>query len=428
MAKLKILYINTLALFCSCLGLNSAISSPLPLTVSAESAIMINADTGAVLYEKKPHAKLFPASITKIATAAYALQLRGQDLTELMSADQDCIGSVTEEAKQRANYSLPSYWLVTDCSHIGIKKGETLTLKDLLYGMMVASADDASNVVAQKLGNGSIPHFMENLNEYVKSLGCKDTYFNNPHGLHHPKHVTTAYDMALITKQALKNPQFREMVSTSRYTRPKTNKQESTILVQTNKLLRAGEYYYPRAIGVKTGRTSKAGNTFVAAATEGDRTLIAVLMNVKDRKDIFKDAIRLFDAAFNQLKIEKTVIQAGSQRHSFELEGAEKLVQTYTVEDVTIAYYPAEEPKIKAFLQWDKLELPIKKGERVGELQLKAEDDSVMKAVPLFANENVDGQWSFRIKQFFAGKALRIIMIAGIVLVILSGIYIITRR
>lgn len=428
MAKLKILYINALVLFCSCLYVNSAVASHLPLAVSAESAIMINADSGAILYEKKPHAKLFPASITKIATAAYALQLRGSDLTELMLADQDCIGSVTEEAKQRANYSLPSYWLVTDCSHIGIKKGEALTLKDLLYGMMVASADDASNVVAQKLGNGSIPQFMEKLNEYVKSLGCKDTYFNNPHGLHHPKHVTTAYDMALITKEALKNPQFREMVSTSRYTRPKTNKQESTILVQTNKLLRAGEYYYPRAIGVKTGRTSKAGNTFVAAATEGDRTLIAVLMNVKDRKDIFKDAIRLFDAAFNQLKIEKTVIQAGSQRHSFELEGANKLVQTYTVEDVAIAYYPAEEPKLKAYLQWDKLELPVKKGQKVGELQLKAEDESVIKAVPLFAHENVDAEWVFKIKQFFAGKALRIIMLAGIVLVIFAGIFTLTRR
>lgn len=427
MAKLKILYINTLVLLCCSFYENSAISSQIPLSVSAESAIMINADTGAVLFEKKPHAKLFPASITKIATAAYALEMKGADLADLMIADQDCIGSVTEEAKQRANYTLPSYWLVTDCSHIGIKKGEALTLKDLLYGMMVASADDASNVVAQKLGNGSIPIFMEKLNVYVKSLGCTDTYFNNPHGLHHPKHVTTAYDMALITKQALKNPQFREMVSTARYTRPKTNKQESTILVQTNKLLRAGEYYYPRAIGVKTGRTSKAGNTFVAAATEGDRTLIAVLMNVKDRKDIFKDAIRLFDAAFNQLKIEKTVIQAGSQRHSFEIEGAEKLVQTYTVEDVTIAYYPAEEPKIKAYLQWDKLDLPVKKGQRVGELQLKAEDESVIKAVPLFAHENVDSEWSYKLKQFFAGKALRIFMLVGIVLVILTGIFLVTR-
>lgn len=425
MAKLKILYINALVMLCC--SFNDSCASQLPLSVSAESAIMINADTGAVLYEKKPHAKLFPASITKIATAAYALELRGTDLIELMVADQDCIGSVTEEAKQRANYTLPSYWLVTDCSHIGIKKGEALTLKDLLYGMMVASADDASNVVAQKLGNGSIPHFMEKLNEYVKTLGCKDTYFNNPHGLHHPKHMTTAYDMALITKQALKNQQFREMVSTARYTRPKTNKQESTILVQTNKLLRAGEYFYPRAIGVKTGRTSKAGNTFVAAATEGDRTLIAVLMNVKDRKDIFKDSIRLFDAAFNQLKIEKTVIQAGSQRHSFEIEGAEKLIQTYTVEDVTIAYYPAEEPKIKAFLEWDKIDLPVKKGQKVGELQLKAADESIMKSVPLFAHENVDAEWSFKLKQFFAGKALRIIMLAGIVLVILSAIYFVVR-
>jgi D-alanyl-D-alanine carboxypeptidase (penicillin-binding protein 5/6) len=150
-------------------------------------------------------------------------------------------------------------------------------------------------------------------------------------------------------------------------------------------------------------------------------------MNVKDRKDIFKDAIRLFDAAFNQLKIEKTVIRAGSQPHSFEIEGAEKLVQTYTIEDVTIAYYPAEEPKIKAYLQWDKLDLPVKKGQKVGELQLKAEDESVIKTTPLFAYENVDSEWSYKMKQFFAGKALRIIMLVGIVLVILAGVYLVTR-
>jgi D-alanyl-D-alanine carboxypeptidase (penicillin-binding protein 5/6) len=346
----------------------------------------------------------------------------------MLPADQDCIGSVTEEAKQRSGYTLPSYWLVTDCSHIGIKKGEILSLRDLLFGMMVASADDASNVVAQKLGNGSIPNFMEGMNVFIKELGCKDTYFNNPHGLHHPKHVTTAYDMALITKEALKNPLFREMVATSRCTRPKTNKQDSTILVQTNRLLRAGEYYYPRAIGVKTGRTSKAGSTFVAAAKEGDRTLIAVMMNVKERKDIFRDAIRLFDAAFNQLKIEKTVIQAGSQRHSFELEGAEKLIKTYSEEDVALAYYPAEEPKIKAFLQWDKLELPVKKGQRVGELQLKTDDQKVLRAVPLFAQEDVEGKFNFKMQEFFKGKGSKILLVTGLAALIAGGIYLVSRR
>lgn len=394
---------------------NHLLGIQLPVNVSAEAAILMNADTGAIIYEKKAHAKLFPASITKIATAAYALKIRGSDLHEMMEADQDCVGSVTEEAKQRAQYTLPSYWLVTDCSHIGIKRGEILSLQDLLYGMMVASADDASNVIAQKLGKGSIPTFMEGLNEYIKNLGCKDTYFNNPHGLHHPKHVTTAYDMALITKEALKNPKFREIVATTRYTRPKTNKQEPTTLVQTNKLLRKGEYYYPKAIGVKTGRTSKAGHTLVAAAKDGDRTLIAVILNAKERKDIFKDAITLFNAAFEQSKVNKTVIQAGAQRHILELEEAEKPIRTITLEDEVISYYMGEEPKIRGYLKWDTLELPVHKGQRVGEIQLTNEDQKIIKKVPLFAESEVSGKLAYKIKLFFKGNEKKIYLILGII-------------
>lgn len=378
--------------------------TPLSLSVSAESAILINAETGAVLFEKKPKERLFPASITKIATAAYALTLKGDDLSEMVRAEQDSIGSVTEEAKQRSQYSLPSHWLVTDSSHMGIKRGEELSLRDLMFGMMVASADDASNVIAHLLGKGSVPTFMEGLNTYIRGIGCTGTLFTNPHGLHHPKHYTTAYDMALITREALKNPLFCEMVTTTRYTRPKTNKQESTVLLQTNRLMRSGEFYYPKAIGVKTGWMSKAGNTFVAAARDGDRTLIAVLLNVKERKDIFRDSIRLFDAAFNQQKTEKVLVKAGSQKHALELAGGVKPIKTYVASDATIQYYPAEEPKLRAYLQWDTLSLPIKKGQRVGELQLRTLDNSIVKTAPLYAQENVGMKFTHKLKKWFVGE------------------------
>jgi D-alanyl-D-alanine carboxypeptidase (penicillin-binding protein 5/6) len=124
---------------------------------------------------------------------------------------------------------------------------------------------------------------MTQLNDYVKRLGCTSTTFYNPHGLHHPKQQTTAYDLAVITQDALKNPVFREMVATVRYTRPKTNKQEPSTLVQTNRLLRTGPFYYPKAIGVKTGYYSLAGNNLVAAAKDGERTLIAVVLKANER-------------------------------------------------------------------------------------------------------------------------------------------------
>ena len=316
-------------------------------------------------------------------------------------ADQESIVSVTEEAKRRSNYSTPAYWLVPGGSHIGIKKGEELTLRDLLYGMMVASACDASNVIAQHV-SGNIPNFMSELNVYLKEIGCQNTSFCNPHGLHHPDHQTTAYDMALMTKEALKNSKFCEIVGTVRYTRPKTNKQESTTLVQTNRLLRSGKLNYSHAFGVKTGHTSQALNTFVASAKKNDRVLIAVLLKSKERDEMFRDCIKMFEAAFNQPKVQRTLLKAGPQKFSLELEGAAKPIKTYISENALIEYYPAEEPKIKCLLSWDSLTLPIAKGQRVGELTIKDGKGSVMQKVSLSAEEPIQATWMQTIKHFFS--------------------------
>lgn len=261
---------------------------------------------------------------------------------------------------------------------------------------------------------------MEGLNDYVKRIGCKDTCFLNPHGLHHPEHQTTAFDMALITIEAMKNPTFRDIVKTVRYTRPKTNKQAPTLLVQTNRLLRSGAFYYPKAIGVKTGKTNLANNTFVAAAKDGERTLIAVLLNVKERDDIFKDAIKLFDAAFNQPKMERVLVKAGKQKYTLQIEGADKPVKTYANESAILAYYPAEEPKIKAYLKWDVRSLPINKGEKIGELILADEEKNIHKRLALYAEESVKAKLLFKIKKFFLGKndSVAVPAIAGAVFAI----------
>ncbi len=363
-------------------------SGELALNVSAESALLMNADTGAILYQKKPRLKLYPASITKIATCLYVLKTKGDCLDEEWVADQECVGSVTEEAKQRSKYKLPSHWLVTDSSHIGIKRGEKMKVSDLLNGMMVASGDDASNVLARGVG-GTIPEFMTRLNGYLVEIGCKDTNFNNPHGLHHPEHVTTAYDMAVIAKEALKDERFRKIVATVRCARPKTNMQEASTLLQTNKLLRKGELYYPKAIGVKTGWHSKAGNTFVAAAEDGERTLIAVLMNVKERRDLFLEAIKLFDAAFKQPKIQKVLVSKGPQKFEFKPKGSDQVVKTYAEKDFSLAFYPAEEPKIRAYVTWNALQPPIKRGEAVGALIFKDDQEKQIGEIILLAQEDL---------------------------------------
>lgn len=384
---MAILHILVLCIFCFPLA-----ARPLQVQVAAEAALLMNADTGAILYEKNAHDLYYPASITKIATAAYVLSGTNAALNEKITADQDAVGSVTEDAKRRSNYTLPSYWLVPGASHMGIKKGEVLTLKDLLYGMMLVSGDDASNVIAQHIG-GTIPDFMDQLNMYITSLGCKKTFFNNPHGLYHPKHQTTAFDMAILTRHALQNPIFCEIVATTRYTRPKTNKQEPTILLQTNRLLREGKLYYPKAIGVKTGYIAAAQNTFVGAAKWKGRTLVLVFLKSKDRQEMFLEAIKLFEMAFNEEKIVDEILPQGPQEIYLHLAGAKKGLPIYTEKAVALEYFPAEEPLYKTVVIWDEVSLPIAKGQRLGELRVENTEGEVLQSVTLYAQHDLQNSW-----------------------------------
>src|SRR5262249_25642973 len=144
------------------------------------------------------------------------------DLKQVFTADREALASITPEAKRQSNYRSPPHWLETDGTHVGIKKGEELSLYDLLHACLIASANDASNIIAQSLG-GTIPQFMDEVNAYLKEIGCKNTHFNNPHGLHHPDHYTTAYDLAMMAKEGLKDPVFRKIVSLMRHSCPRTN-------------------------------------------------------------------------------------------------------------------------------------------------------------------------------------------------------------
>lgn len=372
----------------------------LSVEVRAESAILMNAETGVILLEKQAHESYYPASTTKIATAFFALITAEEDLKKKISAEKDAIVSVREEEKVKSGYTLPAYWLVPGGSHIGIKRGEELTLEDLLYGLMLASGNDAANVIAQHIG-GTIPQFMQKLNEYLKEQGCLNTEFMNPHGLYHPKHRTTAYDMALIMQKAIKNPKFCEISRATRYLRPKTNKQEATMLAQFNKLLLKGRHYYSKTIAGKTGHLAIAGNTFVVAAHHEGRTLIAVLFKVKEREHMFEDAVHLFEAAFNESLARKTILSSGLQNFELNIEGLEAPVKTYTEEELAYEFYPSEEPNVKCFLCWDEVDLPIAKGSVVGEIKLENEKGEVFKRITLHAQEEYIPPLFWRIKKLF---------------------------
>ncbi|MBS4167390.1 D-alanyl-D-alanine carboxypeptidase family protein [Parachlamydia sp. AcF125] len=406
-------------------------SETLDVAVEAEAAILMNAESGKILYEKNIYASYFPASITKIATAAYVLKFFSDKLDVLISADQDSIGWVTEEAKRKSNYTLPAYWLVPGGTHMGIIKDEQLSLEDLLYGLILVSANDSANVIAQYIG-GTVPAFVSHLNAYTKQIGCKHTTFQNPHGLHHPEHKTTAYDMALIAKEALGIPAFCKMFGTVKHTRSQTNKQEPSVLVQNHPLLKQGKFYYAKTLGAKTGYTTLAGHNLVAVAKDKERTLIAVLLKTKERDQLFKDAIKLFETAFQQPKVERLLLKQGVQKFSQNLPWASKPLKAYLEEDVKITYYAAEEPELQCSLEWLNLPPPIQKGQVIGQVYLTDKEGSLKKYVSLKAGEDLSISWAFWMKQYFEKSSFLIkgMKVFGIIciLIFLGGLGFQLRR
>ena len=207
------------------------------------------------------------------------------------------------------------------------------------------------------------------------------------------RHVTTAFDLALIAKEALKEPLFCEIVSQQRFIRPKTNMQPSIALLQGNRLIREGKYHYSKAIGIKTGYHSKAKHTFVGAARSLGRTLIVVLLRYPDRQTLFQDAIDLFEMAFNQSPVNRNYLKAGPQPFELQLPKGNHSIPTYLKEPLNLLYYPAEDPKAKPYLYWYSVSLPIIKDQQVGEVRSCLCRQKFSQSLPLFASNGASLGW-----------------------------------
>jgi D-alanyl-D-alanine carboxypeptidase (penicillin-binding protein 5/6) len=370
MKKLKLLFFIMM-------NLESLFALEVP--IESRVALLINLENQRVLYEKNADKIISPASTTKIATALYALKEVGEDLDMEITADQDCVGSITAEMQKTMNYNYPPYWQIIGGTHMELRKGDHLTLEELFYGMMLVSANDASNVIA-KYVSGGILHFVSELNEYLEELGCKNTRFKNPHGLHYPGHTTTARELALITTEALKYPFFRKLVKTQK----RGNLKNTNLLVQEG-----SSYYYPYAIGIKTGYHSEGENCLVAAAEYEGRTLLLVLAECADQLERFVDARKLFQAAFAEKEVSEIYLNQGLQKFKHKLEEIKKPIQTYLNEAVVLSYFPSEKPKVKGTIHWHPPALPIQKGDCVADLVLKDVSGRVLNEVPLLAYQKV---------------------------------------
>ena len=251
----------------------------------AASAILIEASTGQVIFEKSPDVVMYPASTTKILTALLALEYG--DLDQMCTVSENAITFYED-----------------DVTTIDLRAGETVPLRELLYAALVKSANDAANVIAETIG-GEMTTFVAMMNQKAAELGCDSTNFTNANGLHNDFHYTTARDMARITQEAMKNETFRQMVATLNYTIPATNQMRSRSFSNSNRLMvaptaeKANKYYFPEAIGVKTGTTSMAGYCFVGAAEREGVELISVLFFTGENAR-WADTIKLMNYGFSQ--------------------------------------------------------------------------------------------------------------------------------
>lgn len=253
-----------------------------PPSIGAESAILINAKTGEVLFEKNSTTKQYPASITKLMTAL--LVIENLKPSDVISFSEDAI-----------------YGIEPGSSHIGMRIGEQITVDQALHGLLLMSANEVANGLAEKV-SGSIDNFAVAMTKKAESLGAKNTQFVNPHGLHDENHYTTAYDMALIMKALYNNPYFLEIMGDVTYEIPPTNKaDEQRYLAQQHKLMspfRDSRLYRQDVIGGKTGYTDLARHTLVTAARQGDIDLIVVILK-GDKQGMYEDTSKLLDYGFN---------------------------------------------------------------------------------------------------------------------------------
>lgn len=264
---------------------NSIENWPQGPIISARSAVLMDANTGTILYSKDSHEKMYPASTTKLMTSLLVMEYEGSDLNDLVEMTETAV-------------DIP--W---DASSIDLVAGDKLTLEECLYAILVCSANEVSNAVAEYV-SGDIDSFVKLMNERAKELGCLDTHFEDPHGYSVNDHMTTAYDLALIAREAFKNELLCKISKTPSYHWYPTEYQAQDIEYGTHNLFVKGTYNCEGLIGSKTGFTDESRQVLVTAAERNGMRLIAVVMQ-EETPNQYIDTLSLFDYGFNDFEAVK---------------------------------------------------------------------------------------------------------------------------
>lgn len=271
----------------------------------AESALLVDQDTGEVLFSKDSKIRMYPASTTKVMTLLLALE-SGIGLEDQVTIPAEA-GDVPEGS-----------------SVVPVKPGDVVSFADLLYGFMLSSGNDGANAVAV-LVDGSIEAFVAHMNRRAGEIGCEGTHYVNAHGYHNAEHYTTAQDLALISLEAMQNPDFRKIVAAPRWTMhiQRDGKAVEQEIISRNTLLQSGEkYYYPDCTGIKTGHHNKAGWCFVGSAERDGMKVICVVLKCAEEMSKWYDAARLFEYGFTRYErvTEGALIDAAWKRHYGQIQ------------------------------------------------------------------------------------------------------------
>ena len=381
------------------LFISSSFASPIEPDISAESAILIEIDSGEILYEKNANAPMYPASTTKIMTAL--LTLEHLNLEDKITVPEDM-----GPADGSAMYLLP---------------GEVFTVRELLDGLLVKSANDAAVLLARTI-SGDIQSFATLMNQRAKDIGCTNTSFANPNGLHDPSHTISAHDMALIAREAMKNATFRELVSQVNVTLDETPqtpekryfRNTNRFLWSTSKIIYNNEYIpikYEVVDGIKTGYTGEAGNCLVSSGKKNNIRVISVVFKASGY-DVYRDSRLLLDYGFDNFE-KKTLIKKdtvlGSQPINYSSQGS---LEYGTKEDFVVPYLKSSLPVYNTKIMLNDLKLPISKGDIVGKLVIS--NDKSTNELTLFALNNVESIFNLNfIKQIFTYNSSSILKYLG---------------
>ncbi|MBR6700486.1 MAG: D-alanyl-D-alanine carboxypeptidase [Firmicutes bacterium] len=375
--------------------------------MSASAAFLMDASTGQVLYEMNAHEKNYPASTTKIMTALLAIE--NLNMEDVVSVDAEA-AAVTG-------------------SRIFLSEGEMLSVKDLVYSLMVASANDSAIVLGKTMA-GTIEEFAALMNEKARVCGALNTHFTNANGLPDEQHYTTAYDLAMITKAAFGHSAFREIVATPYYVVPATNLKGERELMNGNRMMWKKDEmttpggvtyipYYEGTNGVKTGFTEAAGSCLVSSVSRDGHELIGVIMGC-DRELHFQDMAKLMDYGFSNYD---NVVLCGSDEYQYEVKvkkSETKRLNAGLPGDISItlpAGTDTEKVTTKVELE-KKYEAPIENGQILGKV-------SVYYDGQLLCTENIVamGEAAYKEGPDIGGIALIIGKIALVLIVILAVAY-----